>query len=73
MAEVRLEQDWTDADGVTHAAGDTVDVDAGTLAELKEAGIVGEEADAWAGPTFAGDETADDDAGPAADINDTDL
>ena len=77
MAEVRLDKEWTDPAGVTHAAGDTVDVDAETLAELREAGIVGDVADAWAGPTFAGDDTGGDDTGgtdaPDADINDTDL
>jgi hypothetical protein len=76
MAEVRLDKEWTDAAGVTHAAGDTVDVDAQTLAELREAGVVGDVTDAgWAGPTFTGDDTegADDSDGPAADINDTDL
>lgn len=80
MAEVRLDKEWTDPAGVTHAVGDTVDVDEQTLAELREAGIVGDVADAWAGPTFAGDDTGGDDTGgaedpdaPAADINDTDL
>jgi hypothetical protein len=80
MAEVRLDKEWTDPAGVTHAAGDTVDLDERTLAELREAGVVGDAADAWAGPTFAGDDTdgagsdtADDPDAPAADINDTDL
>ena len=81
MAEVRLDKEWTDPAGVTHAAGDTVDVDEQTLAELREAGVVGDVTDAgWAGPTFAGDDTdgggsdaADDPDAPAADINDTDL
>lgn len=78
MAEVRLDKEWTDPAGVTHAAGDTVDVDEATLAELRDAGVVGDVTDAgWAGPTFAGDDTGggeSDDAGDvAADINDTDL
>jgi hypothetical protein len=72
MAEVRLDKEWTDPAGVTHAAGDTVDVDEQTLAELREAGIVGDVADAWAGPTFAGDDTGGPED-PDADINDTDL
>ena len=78
MAEVRLDKEWTDPAGVTHAAGDTVDVDEQTLAELREAGVVGDVTDAgWAGPTFAGDDTgsggSDDADDAAADINDTDL
>jgi hypothetical protein len=77
MAEVRLDKEWTDPAGVAHAAGDTVDVDEQTLAELRESGVVGDAADAWAGPTFAGDDTdgggSDDPDAPAADINDTDL
>lgn len=50
MVHVRLEQEWTDGDGTTHAAGETVDVDAATLASLQEQGIVSETT-AWAGPT----------------------
>ena len=75
MAEVRLDKEWTDAAGVTHAAGDTVDVDETTLAEVREAGVIGDATDAgWAGPTFAGDEgDADESDAPSADINDTDL
>lgn len=57
MVYVRLAQDWTDAAGSAHSAGDMVDVDAGTLAELEEAGIVagpggdGGESESWPGPT----------------------
>src|SRR5687767_12098752 len=40
MVNVRLDQDWTDGDGVSHAAGETVDVDPGTLARLESSGIV---------------------------------
>jgi hypothetical protein len=40
MVNVRLDQDWTDHDNVYHAAGETVDVDPGTLAQLEESGIV---------------------------------
>lgn len=50
MVYVRLEKEWTDPEGRTHAAGDTVDVDAATLAELQASGIVGEQT-AWPGPT----------------------
>lgn len=49
MVHVQLEQGWTDGDGQTHAAGETVDVDAGTLAELEAQGIVADPS--WLGPT----------------------
>jgi hypothetical protein len=49
MVLVRLEQDWTDADGTTHSAGEMVDVDAGTLADLQASGVVAEAS--WVGPT----------------------
>ncbi|MEU4567187.1 hypothetical protein [Micromonospora sp. NPDC023956] len=58
MVYVRLNAEWTDTDGVNHAAGETVDVDAATLAELQAAGIVtegpksgGGETTEWVGPT----------------------
>ncbi|SDZ06566.1 hypothetical protein SAMN05444365_105134 [Micromonospora pattaloongensis] len=54
MVYVRLAAEWTDAQGTTYAAGDMVDVDAATLAELESTGVVrgdGEAGDAWAGPT----------------------
>ncbi|MFE9652246.1 hypothetical protein [Micromonospora sp. NPDC006431] len=55
MVYVKLESDWTDADGVAHAAGDSVDVDAATLATLQAEGIViegsgGDDTSDWAGP-----------------------
>lgn len=58
MVYVRLEQEWTDGTGAGHGAGDMIDVDAGTLAELESRGIVAApveagtivEADKWAGP-----------------------
>ncbi|MFU8872490.1 hypothetical protein [Micromonospora sp. SL4-19] len=58
MVFVRLESDWTDGDGVAHSAGDSVDVDAGTLASLQAEGIVsegsgGDETANWAGPGSA--------------------
>lgn len=40
MVYVRLEQAWVDGAGVSHAAGDMVDVDAGTLAQLEAGGVV---------------------------------
>jgi hypothetical protein len=59
MVYVRLAQDWTDDGGTAHIAGDMVDVDAVTLAELEADGVVeaAEKADdgagteAWPGPT----------------------
>src|SRR5690606_31394390 len=54
MVYVRLAKEWTDGDGTTHSAGDMVDVDAATLAELEASGIVegsGGKTQAWPGPT----------------------
>ncbi|WDZ84402.1 hypothetical protein [Micromonospora cathayae] len=56
MVYVRLNAEWTDGDGVVHDAGDTVDVDAVTLADLQAQGIVTDptKSDAgteWVGPT----------------------
>jgi hypothetical protein len=59
MVHVKLEQDWTDTTGAAHSAGDTIEVDAVTLAELEAAGVVtaeqkddkGGRKDSWAGPT----------------------
>ena len=52
MVYVRLVREWTDATGVAHAAGDMVDVDAVTLAELEATGVVTNvEDEDWAGPT----------------------
>ncbi|HYN96514.1 MAG TPA: hypothetical protein VES42_21950 [Pilimelia sp.] len=54
MVYVQLAQGWTDGTGASRAAGEMVDVDAGTLAELESRGIVsapGEvQAMAWVGP-----------------------
>ncbi|HEX7746570.1 MAG TPA: hypothetical protein VF462_15070 [Micromonosporaceae bacterium] len=55
MVYVRLEQEWTDKDGATHAAGEMVDVDAATLASLQQEGVVAGEKEAWAGPTGTDD------------------
>jgi hypothetical protein len=40
MVYVRLARDWTDGGGAAHDAGDMVDVDAVTLAELEADGVV---------------------------------
>jgi hypothetical protein len=39
---VRLAVSWTDSAGVAHAAGEIVDIDAITLAQLEEGGVVDE-------------------------------
>jgi hypothetical protein len=67
MVYVRLSRDWTDHGGALHGAGDLVDVDAITLAELEADGTVGESAEgssAWPGPTTPGEPDDDDDAWP---------
>jgi hypothetical protein len=79
MVHVQLDKEWTDASGTTHAAGDSVDVDAATLADLQEKGVVSDAAnwagptappkdgtDAWAGPTSAPREGTDGWAGPTS-------
>jgi len=49
---VRLAAEWTDPFGVDHYAGDVVDIDVITLAELEERGVVQamSEAEEWTGP-----------------------
>ncbi|MCF0095100.1 hypothetical protein [Micromonospora sp. MH99] len=64
MVYVKLESDWTDGNGVNHSAGESVDVDAATLATLQAEGIVSEQShgpggdskgpDKWAGPGSPG-------------------
>ena len=56
MVYVMLQSDWTDGSGVSHLAGDSVDVDAATLAALQAQGIVSEQSGGgkdgteWVGP-----------------------
>ncbi|MEU6076860.1 hypothetical protein [Micromonospora sp. NPDC047074] len=56
MVYVMLQSDWTDGNGVSHLAGDSVDVDAATLAALQAQGIVSEQSGGgkdgteWVGP-----------------------
>jgi hypothetical protein len=38
--QVRLARDWTDGTGAEHTAGDLVEVDTITLAELEATGVV---------------------------------
>lgn len=57
MVYVRLARDWTDGTGTAHQAGDMVDVDAVTLAELEATGVVTDKSAStdWAGPTGGSD------------------
>jgi hypothetical protein len=50
MVYVQLAHDWTDGTGAAHHAGDMVDVDAVTLAELEATGVVTPSGE-WVGPT----------------------
>lgn len=53
---VRLALAWTDPRGVAYAPGELVDIDAVTLAELEEQGVVEtmtDPKDAYTGPTGA--------------------
>ena len=38
--QVKLARDWTDGTGAEHAAGDLVEIDTITLAELEATGVV---------------------------------
>ena len=69
MVYVRLAHDWTDATGAEHHAGEMVDVDAVTLAELEATGVVApvDKGADWAGPTGGGSDT--DWAGPTGGGN----
>ena len=48
--QVHLAKDWTDPTGTDHTAGDTVEVDAVTLAELEATGVVASAAEPQPGP-----------------------
>lgn len=71
MVYVRLDQDWTDAEGDQHSAGDMVDVDAATLAQLQADGVVGEPVDpaggGWVGPSGGAGTTGGGWVGPSGD------
>jgi hypothetical protein len=57
---VRLALGWTDPFGVSYGAGDLVDIDAVTLAELEEQGVVENMTDpqeAYVGPTGGEDDS----------------
>ena len=82
---VRLSTTWADPAGTVHRAGDLVDVDIVTLAQLEERGVVenseesnrpawigpgrNEEQEGWIGPGDEVESTDDDDA-PAPDTDD---
>jgi hypothetical protein len=60
MVYVQLDGDWTDGEGRNHSAGESIDVDAATLARLQAEGIVSESGSGsgaggahtdWLGPT----------------------
>jgi hypothetical protein len=63
---VRLAAEWTDPFGVEHYAGDVVDIDVITLAELEERGVVEamSEPEEWAGPGEEPEQDAPQWAGP---------
>ena len=66
MVYVRLARNWVDGTGATHAAGDLVDVDAATLAELEGRGVVTPfEQDG--GPAVGGPAVGGPAAGPATE------
>jgi hypothetical protein len=56
---VRLAVEWTDPFGIVHDAGDVVDIDVITLAELEERGVVEPMSDSeeWTGQDEAQEET----------------
>ncbi|MDT5037384.1 MAG: hypothetical protein QOE03_2569 [Micromonosporaceae bacterium] len=67
MVYVRLAQGWTDGGGAAYDAGDMVDVDPVTLAELEADGVVASAdrsdsgTDPWPGPTGPTGPQPDDD------------
>ncbi|WP_212825926.1 hypothetical protein [Catellatospora sp. TT07R-123] len=72
---VRLAVAWTDPFGVAHGVGELVDIDAVTLAELEELGVVENvdkvsEPDKWVGP---GSPTPDKWVGPGAPTPDAEA
>ncbi len=82
---VRLAAAWADSAGATHRAGDFVDIDMVTLAQLEERGVVVENSEEstrpeWIGPGRSeeepagwigpGDETESSDDADAPDADD---
>jgi hypothetical protein len=66
MVYVLLEESWTDRDGNRHVAGDTVDVDAATLAELQAQGVAADPGNGSepAGGSRGGEDEDDPDSWP---------
>jgi hypothetical protein len=69
MVHVQLKESWTDDNGRSHQPGDTVDVDAATLATLQARGVAPDPdgdsgTDSWGGPTGGEDEGTDSWGGP---------
>ncbi|MEV4535239.1 hypothetical protein AB0J82_15550 [Asanoa sp. NPDC049518] len=60
MARARLDQEWTDGDGVKHPAGSVVEVDDETLVRLVRDGLAAEAPERWPGATVAGDDEQPD-------------
>lgn len=64
---VRLAVAWTDPTGVAHGVGDVVDIDAVTLAELEEQGVVENPEEAQGQPTWIGPGSPEPTEGGTAD------
>jgi hypothetical protein len=47
---VRLAVDWADQSGAIHGAGEFIDIDVVTLAELEIRGVVDNTEERWVGP-----------------------
>ncbi len=72
MVHVQLEQRWTDRNGNSHEAGETVDVDPATLATLQARGVASDPdeeggTESWVGPTDDDGEGTESWVGPTDD------
>ena len=72
MVHVQLEQRWTDRNGNSHEAGETVDVDPATLATLQARGVASDPdeeggTESWVGPTDDDGEGTESWVGPTTD------
>ncbi len=71
---VRLATEWADPTGAVHGAGDLVDIDIVTLAELEEQGVV-ENAEESNGPAWIGPGRSEEDEGwigPGTEVESSD-
>jgi hypothetical protein len=68
---VRLAVDWADPSGAVHGAGEFVDIDVVTLAELEERGVV-ENADEINRPAWVGPGKTEEWVGPGDDVESPD-